>query len=339
MEDACLDVTAQMSSKWANTKQDTEAEARLKQEKQEKKRLKAEKQLQEQQRQQSINKDENTSLSEPPSKRRRISTSQEGLSDANDESNAPTPLLRFHGQGWAACRNISEFETLNAIEEGTYGHVSRARNRSTDEIVALKDLKIDPSNTTEGFPVTALREIQNLRACSHRNVIKLQEVITSSEQTSTKNGRWSKIYLVLEYACHDLRSLLDEMIDPFKPSEIKTLMLQLSSGLEYLHDHWIVHRDLKTSNILLNDSATVKLADFGMSRVTSDPPPENLTKLVVTLWYRAPELLLGVDKYGFEVDVWSLGCVFAELLCNEAILQGRNEVDQLSKVSFYTLYY
>lgn len=139
------------------------------------------------------------------------------------------------------------------------------------------------------------------------------------------------VYLVLEFVEHDLKSLLDDMAEPFLPSEVKTLMQQLASGVAHLHAHWILHRDLKTSNLLLNNRGELKLADFGMARAVS-PGAAKLTRLVVTLWYRAPELLLGTDDYGFEIDVWSLGCVFAELLTRDPLFPGSNEVDQLSKI-------
>ena len=122
------------------------------------------------------------------------------------------------------------------------------------------------------------------------------------------------------------------MPEPFLASEVKTLLLQLVSGVSYLHDHWILHRDLKTSNLLLNNRGQLKIADFGMARYVGDPPPKQLTQLVVTLWYRAPELLLGAFDYGRAVDMWSVGCIFGELLTREPLLQGRNEVDELSKI-------
>jgi cell division cycle 2-like len=121
------------------------------------------------------------------------------------------------------------------------------------------------------------------------------------------------------------------MPEPFLPSEVKRLLLQLTSGVSYLHDNWILHRDLKTSNLLLNNRGQLKIADFGMARYVGDPPPK-LTQLVVTLWYRAPELLLGSKIYGEAVDMWSVGCIFGELLIREPLLQGTNEVDQVSKI-------
>ncbi len=139
------------------------------------------------------------------------------------------------------------------------------------------------------------------------------------------------IFLVLEFVEHDLKSILEDMPEPFLTSEIKTLLLQLASGVAYLHDHWILHRDLKTSNLLLNNRGQLKVADFGMARYVGDPPPK-LTQLVVTLWYRAPELLLGATSYGQAIDMWSVGCIFGELLTREPLLQGKNEVDELTRI-------
>jgi len=135
----------------------------------------------------------------------------------------------------------------------------------------------------------------------------------------------------MDFLEHDLKTILDEMDDPFSPSETKTLMSQICSATEYLHANWIIHRDLKTSNLLLNNRGEIKLADFGMARYTGSPRPK-LTQLVVTLWYRAPELLLGADEYGFEIDIWSIGCIFAELMTREPLFYGKNEVSQLSAI-------
>src|SRR5579862_4367882 len=135
----------------------------------------------------------------------------------------------------------------------------------------------------------------------------------------------------MDFLEHDLKILLEDMAEPFLPSETKTLMLQIVSATEHLHSNWILHRDLKTSNLLMNNRGQMKVADFGMARYFGDPPPK-MTQLVVTLWYRAPELLLGAETYGREVDMWSIGCIFGELVTKEPLLQGKNEVDQLSKV-------
>jgi cell division cycle 2-like len=136
----------------------------------------------------------------------------------------------------------------------------------------------------------------------------------------------------MDFLEHDLKTLLETLPEPFLPSETKTLILQLTSAINFLHSHWILHRDLKTSNLLLNNRGQIKIADFGMARFYGSPPPPNLTTLVTTLWYRAPELLLGAKTYGAEIDMWSIGCIFAELLTNTPLLQGTNEVSQLSEI-------
>lgn len=135
------------------------------------------------------------------------------------------------------------------------------------------------------------------------------------------------------------------MPQPFLASEVKTLLHQLASGVAYLHSCWILHRDLKTSNLLLNNRGQLKIADFGMARYYSDDESSSssnsnsatarsvqLTPLVVTLWYRAPELLLGARRYGRAVDMWSVGCIFGELLTREPLLQGKNEADELARI-------
>lgn len=108
-------------------------------------------------------------------------------------------------------------------------------------------------------------------------------------------------------------------------------MQQLLSATAYLHTNAILHRDLKTSNLLLNNRGVLKVADFGMARYVGDPSPK-LTQLVVTLWYRSPELLLGAKTYSSAVDIWSVGCIFGELISREPLLQGKNEVDQVTKI-------
>jgi len=307
-----------MPSKWANEEEDAAIEAQRKLEREEKKRAKAEKaRLAEEEAaaKKAFEERQQEAEAERPSKRRRLSTKDEPQK---------RPLLRFETSGWAPSRSVELYDRLNHIEEGTYGFVSRAKNVSSGAIVAIKKMKRD-AHDTSGVPVTALREIQTLQASHHRHIVSLHEVVHGSAADP------DAIYLVMEFLEHDLRGLMEDMPEPWLPSEVKTLMLQLTSALEYLHDHWILHRDLKTSNILMNNRGEIKLADFGMARFTSDPPPRNLTSLVVTLWYRAPELLLGETEYGFEVDLWSLGAVFGELLSKEPLLQGKNEVDQLAK--------
>jgi cell division cycle 2-like protein len=139
----------------------------------------------------------------------------------------------------------------------------------------------------------------------------------------------------MEFLEHDLKSLMEVMkarSATFLQSEVKTVMVQLLSAVRHLHDNWIIHRDLKTSNLLMNNRGMIKVADFGLARRFGSPMAP-MTQLVVTLWYRAPELLLGAKEYTTAIDMWSIGCIFAELVNNEPLMQGRNELDQLAKVS------
>lgn len=221
----------------------------------------------------------------------------------------------------AGCRSVSEFERLNRIEEGSYGIVSRARNKKTGEIVALKQLKLDKEK--QGFPITSLREIHTLLEARHPHIVELKELVVGDTL--------SQVYLVMEFVEHDLKTLLGTMRTPFLQSEIKTLMQQLLSAVALMHSRWIVHRDLKTSNLLMTNRGRIKIADFGLARLFGDPL-EEMTALVVTLWYRAPELLLGTPVYDTAVDMWSVGCIFGELLLKEPLFQGKNETDQLARI-------
>ncbi|KAL7763442.1 hypothetical protein ACKLNR_006800 [Fusarium oxysporum f. sp. zingiberi] len=309
-------------SRWADTEEDARIDAKLKEEKRRKKAEKARKLEEEKKAQEAAQKKVLQLDDDRPSKRRRI-TPEPG---ANQEDKAPpAKLLRFPAGTWGKCRSVENYEKLNDIEEGTYGWVARATNKATGKVVALKRLKLEPQDRN-GLPVTGLREIQILKDCQHRNIVTMEEVVVGDDVSRPDNP----LFLVLEFVEHDLKSILDDMPEPFLSSEVKRLLLQLTSGIAYLHDNWILHRDLKTSNLLLNNRGQLKIADFGMARYVGDPPPK-LTQLVVTLWYRAPELLLGAKTYDAAVDMWSVGCIFGELMTREPLLQGKNEVDQVSR--------
>ncbi|KDR85149.1 hypothetical protein GALMADRAFT_260848 [Galerina marginata CBS 339.88] len=220
-------------------------------------------------------------------------------------------------------RSVYSYERLNQIEEGSYGVVFRARDKQSGDIVALKKLKLDEEKN--GFPITALREIYALMSCRHENVVGIREVVVGDTLT--------QVFVVMDFIEHDLKSLLTVMPSPFLQSEIKTLMLQLLSAVNHCHDNWILHRDLKTSNLLMNNRGTIKVADFGLARRYGDPVGVGgLTQLVVTLWYRAPEILMGATTYSTAIDMWSVGCIFAELLLKEPLFQAQGELELLSMI-------
>ncbi|KAG7029247.1 Cyclin-dependent kinase G-2 [Cucurbita argyrosperma subsp. argyrosperma] len=236
----------------------------------------------------------------------------------------PSPIQRSVNM-LQGCRSVDEFERLNKIDEGTYGVVYRARDKKTGEIVALKKVKMEKER--EGFPLTALREINILLSFHHPSIIDVKEVVVGNSLDS--------IFMAMEYMEHDLKGLMETMKHPFSQSEVKCLMIQLLEGVRYLHSNWVLHRDLKTSNLLLNNQGEMKICDFGLARQYGSPL-KPYTHLVVTLWYRAPELLLGARQYSTAIDMWSLGCIMAELLSKEPLFNGKTEVDQLDKI-FRTL--
>ncbi|ORX35008.1 putative cell division cycle 2 [Kockovaella imperatae] len=231
--------------------------------------------------------------------------------------------LRSEHPPLISCRSVYNYTRLNHIEEGTYGVVFRAKCNDTGEIYALKKLKLEEEK--QGFPITSLREVMALMvAGSHENVVGIREIVVGD----TLN----QIFIVMPFIEHDLKTLLADMPHPFLQSEVKTIMMQLLSAVAHCHANWILHRDLKTSNLLMNNRGQIKVADFGLARKFGDPLGE-MTQLVVTLWYRSPELLLGAKEYTTAVDIWSCGCIFAELMQGQALFPGKGEIDQISKAS------
>ncbi|XP_071728376.1 cyclin-dependent kinase G-1-like [Rutidosis leptorrhynchoides] len=237
--------------------------------------------------------------------------------DGDDDLEVP----RCSGFGMMpSCRNVFEYEKLGKISEGTYGVVYKARDKKNGEVVALKKVKI--GKESEGFPITALREINVLSLLQHPSVVEIKEVVMDD---------FNGVYMVMDYIDHELKGYMDRMKQPFSQSEVKSLMLQILEGLSYLHDNWVMHRDLKTSNLLLNSKGDLKICDFGMARQHGSPT-KAYTPLVVTLWYRAPELLLGVKSYTTAVDMWSVGCIMAEMLSKKPLFDGNRELEQIEKI-------
>ncbi|XP_075484658.1 cyclin-dependent kinase G-2-like [Primulina tabacum] len=253
------------------------------------------------------------------------SVSQSDMESEGDHDSRGTPEPAHPPQRsfnmLQGCRNVDDFERLNKIDEGTYGVIFRARDKKTGEVVALKKVKMEKER--EGFPLTSLREINILLSFHHPFIVDVKEVVVGSNLDS--------IFMVMEYMEHDLKGLMETIKQPFSQSEVKCLMLQLLGGVKYLHDNWVLHRDLKTSNLLLNNRGELKICDFGLARQYGSPL-KPYTSLVVTLWYRAPELLLGAKQYSTAIDMWSLGCIMSELLSKEPLFNGKTEVEQLDKI-------
>ncbi|KAF8468166.1 kinase-like domain-containing protein [Kalaharituber pfeilii] len=198
------------------------------------------------------------------------------------------------------------------VGEGTYGKVYKARNKKTNELVALKRIRMESER--DGFPITAVREMKLLQSLKHVNIVSLLE--TMVERCPSKTH--SDFYMVFEYMDHDLTGILNHPTFQLEPGHIKHLARQFFHGLEYLH-----HRG----------TGLLKLADFGLARFYQKRKKGlDYTNRIITLWYRPPEILLGDTAYGPAVDIWSAGCVFAELFTRVAVFPGTTEINQLDVI-------
>lgn len=223
--------------------------------------------------------------------------------------------------GWTP-RRADSFEKIDKIGQGTYSNVYKARDTLTGKIVALKKVRFD--NLEPESVKFMAREIMILRRLDHPNVVKLEGLVTSRMSCS--------LYLVFEYMVHDLAGLAASPAIKFTESQVKCYMHQLLSGLEHCHKRHVLHRDIKGSNLLIDNGGVLKIADFGLASFFDPNHKQPMTSRVVTLWYRPPELLLGATDYGVGVDLWSAGCILGELLAGRPIMPGRTEVEQLHKI-------
>lgn len=217
-------------------------------------------------------------------------------------------------------------ERRDLVGEGTYGCVYKAKEKQNQRQVAIKKFK--PTKEGEGISLTAYREIMLLRELDHENIVRVRNITVEPKDKS--------LSLVLDYAEYDLSEIIryhhKSIRNPPTEYTIKSLMWQLLNGINFLHQNWIIHRDLKPSNILIMtegpEQGMVKIADFGLARIFQSPlRPLSENGVVVTIWYRAPELLLGSKHYTKAVDVWAIGCIFAELLTTNPLFPGK-EKDQ-----------
>jgi cyclin-dependent kinase len=195
---------------------------------------------------------------------------------------------------------MERYQKMEKIGEGTYGVVYKAKDRVTGEIIALKKIRLEAED--EGIPSTAIREISLLKELQHPNIVRLYDVVHTER----------KLTLVFEFLDQDLKKYLDVCDSGLGLPILKSFLYQLLTGVAFCHHHRVLHRDLKPPNLLINREGQLKLADFGLARAFGIPV-RSYTHEVVTLWYRAPDVLLGSRKYSTPVDIWSVGCIFAEM--------------------------
>lgn len=206
---------------------------------------------------------------------------------------------------------------LEKLGEGTYATVYKGRSRTTNEIVALKEIHLDAE---EGTPSTAIREISLMKELKHVNIVRLYDVIHTE----------TKLVLIFEYCDQDLKKYMDQHGDrgALDPVTVRSFMYQLLKGISFCHENRVLHRDLKPQNLLINRKGELKLGDFGLARAFG-VPVNTFSNEVVTLWYRAPDVLLGSRTYNTSIDVWSCGCIFAEMISGVPLFRGRDNQDQL----------
>uniref|UniRef100_A0A6S9B9I0 Cyclin-dependent kinase 2 homolog n=3 Tax=Ditylum brightwellii TaxID=49249 RepID=A0A6S9B9I0_9STRA len=214
---------------------------------------------------------------------------------------------------------MERYQKMDKIGEGTYGVVYKAKDRVTGEIIALKKIRLEAED--EGIPSTAIREISLLKELQHPNIVRLYDVVHTEK----------KLTLVFEFLDQDLKKYLDVCDSGLDIPILKSFLYQLLTGVAYCHHHRVLHRDLKPPNLLINREGQLKLADFGLARAFGIPV-RSYTHEVVTLWYRAPDVLMGSRRYSTPVDIWSVGCIFAEMANGRPLIAGTSESDQLDRI-------
>ncbi|XP_049514542.1 cyclin-dependent kinase 1 isoform X1 [Dermacentor silvarum] len=221
---------------------------------------------------------------------------------------------------------MENYVKVEKIGEGTYGIVYKGKDKRDGKIVALKKIRLESED--EGVPSTAIREIALLKELRHKHIVRLEDVLMEGSD---------KIYLVFEYLSMDLKKYLDgfEKNENIAKPLVKSYLKQILEAILFCHQRRVLHRDLKPQNLLIDQKGTIKVADFGLARAFGIPV-RVYTHEVVTLWYRAPEVLLGAQRYSTPVDIWSIGCIFVEMINRRPLFHGDSEIDQLFRI-FRTL--
>ncbi|KAJ8984054.1 hypothetical protein NQ317_008780 [Molorchus minor] len=193
--------------------------------------------------------------------------------------------------------NMEDFLKIEKIGEGTYGVVYKGMNKKTGELVAMKKIRLVSDD--EGVPSTAIREISLLKELRHPNIVLLEDVMMEEKS----------LYIIFEFLSMDLKKYLDKIESGqyMDPKLVKSYMYQINEAILFCHQRRVLHRDLKPQNLLITKDGVIKVADFGLGRAFG-VPVRVYTHEVVTLWYRAPEILLGSARYSCPIDIWSLGC-------------------------------
>lgn len=217
---------------------------------------------------------------------------------------------------------METYVKLDKLGEGTYATVFKGKSKLTDNLVALKEIRLEHE---EGAPCTAIREVSLLKDLKHANIVTLHDTVHTPKSLT----------LVFEYLEKDLKQYMDDCGGIMSMNNVKLFLFQLLRGLNYCHSRKVLHRDLKPQNLLINDKGELKLADFGLARAKS-VPTKTYSNEVVTLWYRPPDVLLGSTEYSTQIDMWGVGCIFFEMATGRPFFPGSTVEDQLHLI-FKTL--
>lgn len=218
------------------------------------------------------------------------------------------------------------YNSLKPIGDGSYGFVVSAIDSVTGNKVAIKKVKDTFADVVDAKRI--LRELKLLRHLNgHENIITIHDIMTFPHDTD----QFEDIYIVTNLMESDLDRIIRSK-QVLTDKHMKFFLYQILRGLKYIHSANVLHRDLKPSNLLVNSNCDLALCDFGLARGFEDASDEVLTEYVVTRWYRAPELLCESETYGKSVDIWSVGCIFAELFSNKPFFRGENPPHQLEVI-------
>lgn len=222
----------------------------------------------------------------------------------------------------------SRYTPMESIGTGAYGVVCAAKDNRTGRKVAIK--KIHKAFEVLIIAKRTCRELKILRHLRHENIISILDVM----EPPADQEDFQDVYVVLDLMESDLHHIIHS-VQPLSEDHIKFFLYQILRGLKYIHSANVIHRDLKPSNLLINRNCELKIGDFGMARglsSTSEDHATFMTEYVATRWYRAPELMLSMSEYTVAIDIWSVGCIFAEMLGRRQLFPGKNYLNQLQLI-------
>uniref|UniRef100_A0A8D3CY99 Cyclin-dependent kinase 14 n=1 Tax=Scophthalmus maximus TaxID=52904 RepID=A0A8D3CY99_SCOMX len=260
----------------------------------------------------------------PASQVKRVHSENNACINAKGSSaGKESPKLRRHSSPSSPTSpkfgKADSYEKLEKLGEGSYATVYKGKSKVNGKLVALKVIRLQEE---EGTPFTAIREASLLKGLKHSNIVLLHDIIHTKETLT----------LVFEYVHTDLCQYMDRHPGGLHPDNVKLFLFQLLRGLSYIHQRYILHRDLKPQNLLISDTGELKLADFGLARAKSIPS-HTYSNEVVTLWYRPPDVLLGSTDYSTCLDMWGVGCIFIEMIQGVAAFPGMKDIqDQLERI-------